>query len=49
MAVRSRIPTLDAVEFYIEGTRVTVFSSEGIILDGPQTLDDYEQLLPIDA
>jgi len=44
-----QFPTVDAVEFYIEGTRVTVFSSEGIILDGPQTLDDYEQLLPIDA
>lgn len=44
-----QFPTVDAVEFYIEGERVTVFSSEGIMLDGPQTLDDYDQLLPIDA
>ena len=44
-----QFPTVDAVEFYIEGTKVTVFSSEGVMLDGPQTLDDYDQLLPIDA
>jgi spore germination protein GerM len=44
-----QFPTVDAVEFYIEGDKVTVFSSEGIMLDGPQTLDDYDQLLPIDA
>lgn len=45
----SQFPTVDAVEFYIEGEKVTVFSSEGITLDGPQTPSDYEQLLPIDA
>ncbi|MCK8115132.1 GerMN domain-containing protein [Anaerosoma tenue] len=44
-----QFPTVDAVEFYIEGTKVTVFSSEGVMLYGPQTLDDYDQLLPIDA
>ncbi|HHJ99495.1 MAG TPA: hypothetical protein ENN10_06055 [Actinobacteria bacterium] len=44
-----QFPTVDAVEFYIEGDKVTVFSSEGVMLDGPQTLDDYDQLLPIDA
>jgi spore germination protein GerM len=44
-----QFPTVDAVEFYIEGAKVTVFSSEGVMLDGPQTLDDYDQLLPIDA
>ena len=41
--------TIDAVEFYIEGELVEVFSSEGLILDGPQSLDDFSDLLPIDA
>ena len=41
--------TIDAVEFYIEGELVEVFSSEGLILDGPQGLDDFSDLLPIDA
>lgn len=44
-----QFPTVDAVEFYIEGKRVEVFSSEGIMLDGPQRLDDFDGLLPIDA
>ena len=44
-----QFPTVDAVEFYIEGVKVEMFSSEGLILDGPQTLDDYDELLPIDA
>ncbi|MHB1136776.1 MAG: GerMN domain-containing protein [Coriobacteriia bacterium] len=44
-----QFPTIDAVEFYIEGKKVTVFSGEGLMLDGPQTLDDYDELLPIDA
>lgn len=44
-----QFPTIDAVEFYIEGEKVDVFSGEGLILDGPQTLDDYDELLPIDA
>jgi spore germination protein GerM len=44
-----QFPTIDAVEFYIEGTKVTTFSSEGLELDGPQTLDDFDGLLPIDA
>lgn len=44
-----QLPTIDAVEFYIEGEKVTVFSGEGLMLDGPQTLDDYDELLPIDA
>lgn len=43
------LPTIDAVEFYIEGEKVTVFSSEGLMLDGPQTFDDYDELLPVDA
>lgn len=44
-----QFPTVDAVEFYINGTKVEMFSGEGLILDGPQTLDDYDELLPIDA
>lgn len=44
-----QFPTVDAVEFYIEGRRVEVFSGEGIMLDGPQRLDDFDELLPIDA
>lgn len=44
-----QFPTVDAVEFYINGVKVEMFSGEGLILDGPQTLDDYDELLPIDA
>lgn len=44
-----QFPTIDSVEFYIEGKKVTIFSSEGLELNRPQTLDDYDQLLPIDA
>lgn len=44
-----QFPTVDAVEFYIDGVKVEMFSSEGLILDGPQTFDDYDDLLPIDA
>ncbi len=44
-----QFPTIDAVEFSVEGVRVEMFSGEGLILEGPQTLDDYDQLLPIDA
>lgn len=45
----TQFPTVDAVEFYIEGVKVDVFSSEGLILDGPQTPEDYYDLLPMDA
>lgn len=41
--------TVQGVEFYIDGAKVTLFSGEGLELNGPQTMDDYEQLLPIDA
>lgn len=44
-----QFPTIDAIEFYIEGTKVTTFSSEGLELDGPQRFDDFDQLLPVDA
>lgn len=45
----TQFPTIQAVEFYIEGVRVEMFSSEGLILEGPQTIEDYEHLLPMDA
>ena len=42
----TRLPDVDEVAFEIEGEPVTVFSSEGIELDGPQQRDDYYDLLP---
>lgn len=41
----TRLSDVDAVAFEIEGEAVTVFSSEGIELDGPQQRDDYYDLL----
>ncbi len=45
----TQFSTIDAVQFRIEGVPVRVFSSEGIILDGPQDADDFGRLVPIDA
>lgn len=42
----TRLPDVDEVTFALDGDPVTVFSSEGIMLDGPQTRDDYTDLLP---
>ena len=42
----TRLPDVDEVAFSIDGAPVTVFSSEGIELDGPQQRDDYYDLLP---
>jgi hypothetical protein len=42
----TRLPGIDQVEFLLDGEAVTVFSSEGIELDGPQQRDDYYDLLP---
>lgn len=41
--------TIEAVEFYMDGKKVDVFSGEGLILDHPQTPEDYYDLIPIDA
>ncbi len=41
--------TIDAVEFYMDGKRVEVFSGEGLMLDHPQKPEDYYDLIPIDA
>ncbi|HSJ34842.1 MAG TPA: Gmad2 immunoglobulin-like domain-containing protein [Acidimicrobiia bacterium] len=44
----TRFPTVDGVLLHLDGEAVEVFSSEGIILDGPQTREDYlEQIPPI--
>lgn len=44
----TRFPTVDGVLLHLDGEPVDVFSSEGIILDGPQTREDYlEQIPPI--
>jgi spore germination protein GerM len=42
----ARIESIDEVEFQIEGEPVTVFSPEGIELDGAQDRSDYYDLLP---
>jgi hypothetical protein len=42
----TQFPTVDGVDFAIDGEPVTVFSSEGIGLDHPQTRKDYRDLLP---
>jgi spore germination protein GerM len=42
----TRLDEVDEVAFEVEGQPVTVFSSEGIELDGPQQRDDYYDLLP---
>lgn len=43
----TQFPTVEAVAFRIEGRAVTVFSAEGIVLDGPVGRSDYEDLLPL--
>jgi len=42
----TQFPTVDAVRFELDGRPVTVFSGEGIVLDGPVSRDDYLDLLP---
>jgi len=42
----TQFPTVRAVLFQVEGRTVTTFGSEGIVLDGPQTRKDFEDLLP---
>jgi spore germination protein GerM len=45
----AQFPTVDAVEFYLEGELVEVFSGEGLMFDGPQEPEDYYDLVPVDA
>ena len=42
----TQFPTVDAVQFQLDGQPVTVFSGEGIVLDAPVSRDDYHDLLP---
>ena len=42
----TQFPTVQTVRFEIEGQPVTVFSSEGVVLDGPVGRDQYADLLP---
>ncbi len=44
----TQFPTVQSVLFQIEGRQVTVFGSEGIVLDGPVARADYYDLLPGD-
>jgi hypothetical protein len=42
----TQFPTVETVRFEIEGQPVTVFSNEGVVLDGPVGRDQYVDLLP---
>ena len=42
----TQFPTVDRVAFKLDGEPVTVFSGEGIVLDGPSNRMDYESFLP---
>lgn len=42
----TQFPTVRSVAFRIDGRPVTVFSSEGVVLDGPVARADYVDLLP---
>ena len=42
----TQFPTVDEVEFMLDGQPVTVFSGEGILIDGPASRDDLVDLLP---
>lgn len=42
----TQFPTVDGVTFEMDGQLVEMFSGEGIVLDGPQTRGDFEDLAP---
>jgi hypothetical protein len=42
----TRFPEVESVDFRIDGEPVETFSSEGIVLDDPQTRADYEDQAP---
>lgn len=42
----TQFPTVDEVEFRLDGRAVQVFSGEGIVLDGPASRADFLDLLP---
>lgn len=43
----TQFPTVDAVQFHLDGEPVTVFSGEGIVLEDPVARVDYVSLLPL--
>jgi germination protein M len=42
----TQFPTVQQVEFHLDGEPVAVFSSEGLIMDHPVGRDDYRDLTP---
>ena len=42
----TQFPTVSEVEFHLDGEAVTIFSSEGIIMDHPVGREDYQDLTP---
>lgn len=42
----TQFPAVTAVELLIEGKVATVFSAEGLVIDGPLARDGFEDLLP---
>ena len=42
----TQFPTVDRVAFRLDGSPVTVFSGEGIVLDRPSVRADFESFLP---
>jgi hypothetical protein len=42
----TQFPTVDRVAFRLDGEPVSVFSGEGIVLDGPVDREDYADLMP---
>ncbi len=42
----TQFPTVQRVAFKVDGRAVSVFGSEGIVLDGPQARSDYQDQLP---
>jgi len=43
----TQFPTVQEVEIHLDGEPVTIFSSEGIIMDHPVGRDDYQDLTPL--
>jgi hypothetical protein len=43
----TQFPTVEGVRLELDGQPVETFSGEGIVLDGPQTREDYEDLAPM--
>jgi hypothetical protein len=42
----TQFPTVQGVSFQLDGKAVTTFSGQGIVLDRPQTRQDFEDVLP---